>query len=326
MVIIGAGPAGLTAAYKLTSDYPDQYSVIVLEKENRVGGLSRTVDDGLLRFDIGGHRYYTDIPEVAKIWNSILPQEEFLTVTRASKIFYDNQLYDYPIRLTFRLIRRFGIYRGLRILAGFLKSQHTGTEINNLEDFYIAQFGRPLYALFFRDYTEKVWGRKPSEISPDWGRQRTDGLSLKQPLLPEAKTSKKNPTARTSVELFRYPQNGAGEMWDEMARKVTDRGGRIQFGETVTAVLPRSDNGYNIRCAGGREYRADCCLSSMPLKDLVLSFPNSPEQIRKIAEQLEYRDFIMIGVLLKKEDLKGHPFLKKDGTLIKVQPLADWKT
>ena len=318
IVIVGAGPAGLTAAYKLISDYSDQYNVTLIEKDQTVGGLSKTVTDGVLSLDIGGHRFFTDDPEISKIWENILPYDEFLSISRSSKILYENHFYTYPVNLSWETLRQFGLGRGLRILAGYLYSHNRGSKINNLEQFYIHQFGEPLYRLFFKDYTEKVWGRNASEISPDWGKQRTEGLSISR-ILTEKHMKKVHSNTRTNASRFLYPQKGAGELWNRMADFIEEHGGIIICEENVSKILYENNWTFAVQCDSGREYTADYLISSMPLLDLVHTFANIPPDIKAIAEALKYRDFIIVGLLLKKTVLEAHCLMDRNNQLIEDQ-------
>ena len=317
VVIIGAGPAGLSAAYKLTADYSKQYNVILLEKDSTVGGLSKTVSDGVISLDIGGHRFFTDNPEVSAIWEDMLPCEEFLSVSRSSKILYDQQFYAYPIVLSMKTLKQLGLRRGLHILAGYLHSRNQCSEINNLEQFYIRQFGEPLYRLFFKDYTEKVWGRNASEISPEWGIQRTEGLSLGR-ILTEKHKHEMSSAPRSSVSTFRYPSKGAGELWNRMAESIKDQGGMVICDEKVSKI-DTDNRAFSVQCESGRQYQADYLISSMPLIDLAHAFETIPPDVKAIAESLKYRDFIIVGLALKRSVLKGHRLVDRNNRLIKDQ-------
>ena len=317
VVIIGAGPAGLCAAYKLTSDYPDLYKVILLEKASTVGGLSKTVSNGEISLDIGGHRFFTDNPDVSAIWDKLLPHEEFLSVSRSSKILYDQQFYTYPIALSMKTLKQLGLRRGLHILAGYLFSRNKYSEINNLEQFYIRQFGEPLYRLFFKDYTEKVWGKTASEISPDWGMQRTEGLSLGRILI-EKRIHEMPSAPRTSVSMFRYPSKGAGEIWNRMAESIKEQGGMIICDEQVLKI-DTNNRVFSVQCESGRQYQADYLISSMPLIDTAHAVTNIPPAIKAIAESLKYRDFIIVGLALKRAWLEGHRLMDRNNQLLRDQ-------
>ena len=317
VVIIGAGPAGLSAAYKLVSDYPERYNVILLEKDSTVGGLSKTVSDGVISLDIGGHRFFTDKPEVSAIWEKMLPREEFLSVSRSSKILYDQQFYSYPIALSIKTLKQLELRRGLHILAGYLHSRNKYAEINNLEQFYIRQFGEPLYRLFFKDYTEKVWGRNASEISPEWGMQRTEGLSLGR-ILTEKHIHKMPSATRSSVSMFRYPSKGAGEIWNCMAKRIKEKGGMVVCDEKVSKI-DTNNRAFSVQCESGRQYQADYLISSMPLIDLAHAFTDIPSDIKAIAESLKYRDFIIVGMALNRSWLEGHRLMDRNNQLIRDQ-------
>lgn len=318
VVIIGAGPAGLTAAFKLTSEYSDQFNVFVIEKESTTGGLSKTVSDGVMSLDIGGHRFFTDNAAISTIWENLIPAEEFLSISRSSKILYDQHFYTYPISLSRETLCQLGLSRGLRILSGYVLSKKKYFEVNNLEQFYIHQFGEPLYRMFFKDYTEKVWGRRASEISPDWGKQRTEGLSLGR-ILTEKYTQTKYTPSRTSASTYRYPTEGAGMLWNRMAKDIVAHGGTIICKEKVSKILFKDKKAYAVQCDSGRNYPADYILSSMPMIDLAHAVCNIPPDIKAIAEDLKYRDFIIVGMSLKKASLVGHRLMDHKEQLIKDQ-------
>lgn len=177
VVIIGAGPAGLTAGYELLKQHKD-YEVLILEAEAQVGGIARTIKGKEMNFDIGGHRYFTNNPKILQWWKEMLDEKEFVSVKRFSDIVFQGKLYRYPVELNSELFKNLGFRYGIRILASFVKSQLWKRDINTLEDVYVSLFGEKLYELFFKDYTKKVWGREAQEILPDWGYQRVGGISL----------------------------------------------------------------------------------------------------------------------------------------------------
>ena len=337
-IIIGAGPAGLTAAYELLKKGKDIHP-IVLEASNEIGGISKTVDYKGNRMDIGGHRFFTKVEEVENLWHEIMPlqgapskddiklerevplneggpdpekeDDVFLTRNRVSRIFYLHKFFDYPISLKWKTIRNMGFGRTIKAGFGYLGSSIHKRKENSLADFYINRFGKPLYKMFFEDYTAKVWGRDPSQISPDWGAQRVKGLSLWKSVWNAIKRpfrKKDSAKVETSlIERFQYPKLGPGALYEAMARKIIELGGEIRMESTVTKVKLDGNKVISLTVNDDYEIQGDYFVSSMPLKDLYLAFgkDNVPEQPYEVATSLIYRDFITVGLLLNKLLIKN---------------------
>lgn len=349
-IIIGAGPAGLTAAYyllKLTDIKP-----IVLEKEKFIGGISRTMNFNGNRMDIGGHRFFTKNEEVLKLWNKLLPaqgapafddkilqresvlteggadpeevDEVFLNRQRVSRIFYRKKFFSYPISLSFETIKNLGLFDMFSIGTSFLKAKFNQREENTLEDFMVNRFGQKLYETFFRDYTTKVWGRTPQEIGASWGAQRIKGLSLGKTILDFFKKSFgfKDGAGETSlIERFFYPKLGPGQLWEKFASDIRKLGGEVLTDtnvksfhvdkeKVIKSVLVESP-------AGMLTFPADYFLSSMPLKELgdALDDGLNLRQLT-IARGLPYRDFITVGLLVDKLLLENRTKIKTLGNLV----------
>lgn len=323
-IIIGGGPAGLTAAYELltrTDIHP-----VVIERFDYMGGISRTVQYKGNRMDIGGHRFFSKSDRVMNWWLAQLPQEipeqveeeddVMLVRERKSRIYFLRKFFDYPIRLSRATLANLGPLRTLRIGFSYLYAMTFPIRnVENLEQFFINRFGRELYLTFFKSYTEKVWGVPCNEISAEWGAQRIKGLSIRKALAHFLKQSVKSSgditqkgTETSLIEQFLYPKLGPGQMWEKVARRVQELGGEvitdldISFVELkegrVVAVSGRSLDG------GRRRFAGDYFFSTTSVKELIRAMSEGgtavPENVRKVAENLQYRDFIAVGLLVDK--------------------------
>ncbi len=345
-IIIGAGPAGLTAAYELlirTNIQP-----IVLEMSDYMGGISRTVNYKGNRIDIGGHRFFSKSDRVMEWWLQFLPMQALaddsveisyhrqqrsmpgsssapdpqrvdnvmMVRNRLSRIYFMRRFFSYPIALSIDTIRKLGIFQTAWIAFSYFRSALFPIRPEStLEDFFINRFGRKLYLTFFKSYTEKVWGVPCDQISPEWGAQRIKGLSVYKTLvhiarkvLPRgsAEISQKD-TETSLIERFLYPKFGPGQMWEEVARRVTEEGGRILTGwrveklehedhKQITAIwATHSESGER------RRFTGDFFFSTMPVKDLVSGLePAAPLTVRNVSSGLMYRDFITVGLLCRR--------------------------
>jgi len=331
-IIIGAGPGGLTAAYELLSR--TDIKPIILEKADEIGGLSRTVKYKGNSIDIGGHRFFSKSERVMKWWQMFLPvqgaeinqtkvsaetDKVMLVRKRVSRIYFLRQFFDYPISLNFSTLKQLGFKRVIKIATAYawIRLFPIGKECN-LEDFFINRFGRELYTTFFKDYTEKVWGIPCSEIKPEWGAQRIKGLSISKALfhalksIVRVKTTIYQKNIETSlIEKFLYPKFGPGQLWEEVASKVTHNGGKvIQDANVVSIKWIQPDMveviARNNKTDHVQTYIGNYLFSTMPIKELIgkLVF-DTPETIRKIANGLAYRDFITVGLLLNQLKIRS---------------------
>lgn len=311
-VIIGVGPAGLTAAYELlktTGIHP-----ILLEADDCVGGIARTVEYAGNRMDIGGHRFFTKDREIQELWNEILPQPEnaeidapaFLLRNRVSRIFYQKHLFPYPVSLNADTFRGLGCLNSVGIGLSYLASCIHKKEEHSLEDFMVNRFGQKLYQTFFEKYTEKVWGRSPKAIDADWGSQRIKGISLWAVVKDFLSRSHKGTNEASLIQKFLYPKLGPGQFFQTLANRVTARGGEIRFGCRVHSIIGTRNRVTGVRyLAKDRtlvELPADFILSSMPIRDLSTALPNGvlPSALASIASRLPYRDFMTVGLLVRK--------------------------
>ncbi len=342
-VVIGAGPAGLTAAYRLLCE--TDYLPIVLEEETFVGGISRTVEYRGNRMDIGGHRFFTKNPEVMALWQEMEPLQGapaiddkklgekkplqpggpnpektdrvMLVRRRVSRIYYLKHFFDYPISLKWDTFKNMGFSRTVKAGFGYLKSAVFKEEETSLRNFYINRFGKPLYEMFFESYTEKVWGRDPKDISAAWGAQRVKGLSLSKAVwnvLSKPFRSKDSKVETSLIEQYYYPKKGPGQLYEQMASEILARGGRIEFGTKVTGI--RTENGMitgvdAIRNGEHVSFAGDVFFSTMPIRDLIAGMgPGVPSDVRRIAAGLPYRDFQTVGLLVNKLKIKNTTKLK----------------
>ena len=300
-VCIGGGPAGLTAAWLLARN---GYPVTVLERSaDSLGGISRTVDHGGYLCDVGGHRFFSKSPEVNRLWEEIL-DEGFIERPRKSRICYRGGFFDYPLKAGDAL-RKLGLRESTLCVLSYLKASALPyRRPANFEQWVCNRFGRRLFHVFFKTYTEKVWGMPCEEISADWGAQRIRRLSLwaafRHALLPRSGDAPE--TIKTLVNTFRYPRKGPGMMWESAGRKIAARGGRVVM-DREAVRLSRRGRGWEVtaRTRGGAEtrYEADAVISSAALRDLVACLdPRPPAEVRAAAQGLRYRDFLIVGLVV----------------------------
>jgi protoporphyrinogen oxidase len=296
VVIVGGGPAGLTGAYALMKA---GVASVVLEKEAQVGGHARTVEHGGFLFDIGGHRFFTKIPEVRQIWTEVL-DERFLRVRRLSRILYRGRFFHYPLK-PLEALWRMGLFEsGWVALSYARKKLFPMAEDGTLESWMSNRFGRRLFLMFFKTYTEKVWGRKCTEIRSDWAAQRIKSLTLGGAVRNALVPGRDRP--RSLIEEFDYPVRGPGMLWEKMADRLRAGGQEVLTGRDVIGV--RRD-GARVRAIVARhdgreeEHRGSHFLASMPLQELVLALdPPAPAEIQAHARALKYRDFITVAVMI----------------------------
>jgi protoporphyrinogen oxidase len=309
-LIIGAGPAGLTTAYTLAKEGSE---VLVLEQDPvYVGGISRTVEYKGFLFDIGGHRFFSKSKEVVDLWDEILP-DDFIERPRLSRIYYGGKFYAYPLR-AFEALRNLGILQSTACMASYgLAKLNPVRNPRTFHDWTRNQFGERLFSIFFKTYTEKVWGMSCDEISADWAAQRIKGLDLMAAVLDGVKRSlglhnrrKSGAVAKTLIESFRYPRRGPGMMWEACAEKIRGLGGRITMGRTVEALTWDEAAGLwtvTARTSGGKRetYQARNLVSSAPMRELAKAIQPGVENL-PAADALKYRDFLTV-VLIGKSSL-----------------------
>jgi protoporphyrinogen oxidase len=332
-IIVGAGPAGLTAAYELSKH---GQRVLVLESDPRyVGGISRTVAYHGYRFDIGGHRFFSKSREVEDLWTEILGAD-MLERPRSSKIYYRGEFYAYPLK-PFEALSKLGFLESMFCVFSFLQAKlHPTQHPRSFEDWVVNQFGERLFRIFFKTYTEKVWGMSCKEISADWAAQRIKGLSLataiKNAILPKRMTKDRKQVVKTLIDTFRYPRLGPGMMWETCADKVRKMGSEVLLGRSVTGCCwDAVANRWTVTARNSdgtlEEYRAEHLVSSMPMRQLVSQIePRLPENAQHSARSLRYRDFITIGLILREQNRFNDNWIYIHDPNVKVGRVQNYKS
>jgi len=357
VLIIGAGPAGLTTAYHLLKTNKKEYLVTILEKDSQVGGISKTIEFDGYKMDTGIHRFFTKSPEVENIWEELLPlqskpayddillkrdrkfpengsdpekeEKSMLIKDRTTRIFYGRKFYDYPVSMNMTTIKNMGLFTLMKAGFSYLKSCIFKLPEDSLENFYINRFGKVLYSMFFESYTEKVWGIHPSKISADWGAQRVKGLSISavvKDMFNKLFKKKNSSNTETSlIEQFIYPKLGAGQVYEEMAKEIEKMGGKIILNANVKNIKLESKkiSGISYEVEGKmKNISTDICVSSMPIKDLFEGFIGDkiPKNIYDIATKLPYREFMAVGLVVDKLKLENTTNIK---TVMNMIP-DDW--
>ncbi|WP_370385464.1 NAD(P)/FAD-dependent oxidoreductase [Novosphingobium sp. EMRT-2] len=338
VAIIGAGPAGLTAGYLLSKQ---GYSVAVIEKDTRyVGGISRTVEHDGYRFDIGGHRFFSKSKQVVDLWNEILP-DDFIQRPRMSRIYYEGKFYSYPLR-AFEALWNLGIVRSTLCMASFAKAKAFPKKaVKSFEDWTTNQFGWKLYSIFFKTYTEKVWGMPCDEMSADWAAQRIKGLSLGAAVLDGLKRSlglNKRPNdgmqTKTLLETFRYPRLGPGMMWEAARDKVIAAGSHVLMGHAMKQLASDGQGGWRLSATrvdadgtiqGETLIRARHAISSAPMRELATRLHPLPATTLE-ANRLRYRDFLTVALKIRSEDLFPDNWIYIHDSKVKVGRIQNFRS
>ena len=340
VVVIGAGPGGLTAAHELIGNTHTR--VIVLEASTDLGGISKTVNYKGNRIDIGGHRFFSKSNWVMDWWQNILPisapddepfkiayqnkhrmisangagvddENVMLVRSRLSRIFFEGKFYSYPVKADISTALKLGPGRVTKMMASYMRARATPIRPEcSLEDFMINRFGRELYETFFKDYTEKVWGVPCTEIGQEWGAQRIKGLNVSRAIAhalsaPLRRLGANRETKNTSlIESFLYPKYGPGQMWETVAGKVQADGGEIRMNQRAIGIEVENSRvraviAQDMQSQAKTRIEADYVISTMPVRDLVDAMAETvPDEVRRVASGLQYRDFVTVGLLLRK--------------------------
>ena len=347
VVIIGAGPAGLTAGYELLKRGKGNMDVTVLEESRDMGGISKTVNYKGNRMDMGGHRFFSKVDRVNKWWEEMLPMQGapayddiilgnkkklkkggpdpekedrvMLNRNRVSRIYFNSRFFDYPISLKPETFLNMGFLTTVEVGFSYIASVIHKRPERSLEDFYINRFGKKLYSMFFEHYTENLWGRHPRDIDPSWGAQRVKGLSIiaiiKDVFSKMLPSRDKRHVETSLIEAFSYPKLGPGQLWDVTAAEVEKMGGRIIKEAAARRIKTDGEAGLVKSVTYEKngvmtELEADYVISSMPIKDLVGGMNDVPRGIAEIAGGLPYRDYMTLGILVPKLNLKNQTKIK----------------
>lgn len=334
-LIIGAGPAGLTAGLELLKK--TDIIPLILERTDDIGGISKTVVYKSNRIDIGGHRFFSKSSIIMNYWLDLFPLLEspenisknekwetsndnvFLKRKRLSRILYLSKFFDYPITLNFNTLKKLGFLRIVKIGFSYIYYRvFPIKEEKSLEDFFINRFGNELYKTFFKDYTEKVWGKSCKELSAEWGSQRIKGLSIKEVIKHYIKSLfnigdkdiAQKDKETSLIDWFLYPKFGPGQLWEHVADIITKKGGNIVLNANFIDLKILENQKFEISyCLNGKDYFTisdiDYVFSTTSIKNLIKSMHNVPLEVDNIAQQLEHRNFITVGVLLNKLKIKN---------------------
>lgn len=358
VVIIGAGPAGLTCAYQILKENKNDYDVVILEKENTVGGISKSVTFNGYTVDTGIHRYFTKNDTIRKIWEELLPlqnqlsydqklidkkinfrengsnpeidEKSLLIKDRKSRIYYGKKFYDYPVSINKTMLKQLGLFEIFLCGMSYFKSVFIKKKEDSLENFYINKFGHRLYRMFFESYTEKVWGVHPRNLSSSWGEQRAKGLSIRSILFDGIKKKfnikNKKHTIVSLTDRFVYPKLGSLQMWNTMKDEIINMGGSIILGVSIKKINTKNNKIVSVSYLekkAKKEILCDFLVSSMPIKDLFSIFDNHlkiPQDIYDAAVNLPYREFMSACLVLKSINWKNDS-LKKNVSDI---PVDSW--
>jgi protoporphyrinogen oxidase len=331
VVVMGAGPAGLTAAYELSKR--NIRSTVVEADPRYVGGIAKTIEHNGYRFDIGGHRFFSKNQEIEDLWTEVLG-DEMLTRGRISRIYYRGKYFDYPLK-ALNAFLNLGPIETARCLMSYAWARiHPVKEPRNLEDWVRNQFGYRLFRTFFKTYTEKVWGISTKELSADWAAQRIKGLSMseaiKNAVLPKRKPKERGAVIKTLIDEFRYPRFGPGQMWERTVEILRERGNTIVMGERVERICHQNGRVTSVLVRGvdgsQREITGDQFVSTLPIRELVNAMePALPDRIREAANALNYRDFLTVALMIRQKELFPDNWIYIHDPSVKVGRIQNFK-
>jgi protoporphyrinogen oxidase len=330
VVVIGAGPAGLTAAYELLKKGADRFEVDVLEADpSYVGGIARTAMYKGCRFDIGGHRFFSKSQEIEDLWTEWMGTD-MLTRTRMSRIYYDGKFFHYPLKAT-NVLGNLGLRTSVRVLASYARKRVSPIEPEvSFADWVTNRFGRRLFTMFFESYTEKVWGIPCTTLSADWAAQRIKGLSLTTAVRDAVFGKKEGDVVKSLIETFRYPRLGPGMMWERVRDLVVERGGRIHMNRRaeelrhtegrITSILARGRDGAE------QVFEMDHVISSAPIARLMPALiPSAPEEVRAAANSLSYRAFLTVVLIMNEKDVFPDQWIYIHDTTLQLGRIQNYK-
>jgi protoporphyrinogen oxidase len=330
VVVVGAGPAGLSAAYELTRHGTP---VTVVEKDLQVGGIARTLEFMGCRFDVGPHRFFSKSDEIEALWKEILG-DEFQPVERLTRILYRGKFFAYPIKASNALLN-LGPFEAARCMLSYARARVRPVEDpKSFEDWVSNQFGHRLFEIFFKTYTEKVWGISTKELSADWAGQRIRGLNLleviRNALLPAQLRGGERTIVKTLVDSFRYPRRGAGQMWEKVAERLSAAGHPVRLGEEVVAVRHAGGRVLSVvvrdRRGGTMDVLASEVISTMPIRELIAKLqPAAPSVVRVAADALGYRDFITVDVVVDRAEVFPDQWIYVHDPGVKVGRISNFK-
>jgi protoporphyrinogen oxidase len=328
-IVIGAGPAGLTAGYELSKH---GQKVVILEGDAEyVGGISRTVNYKGFHFDIGGHRFFSKAREVEDLWTEIAG-DNMLERPRSSRIYYRGQFFNYPLK-PMEALSKLGVWESAMCVLSFLRAKIAPKpNPKSFEDWVTNQFGERLFRIFFKTYTEKVWGMSCKEISADWAAQRIKGLSLGSAIyhaiIPKRKPKDRKDVVKTLIDTFRYPRLGPGMMWELCAEKIRANGGQIVMGRRAAGIkFDAAAKLWTVTDHTGEAYTAENVVSSMPIRELIAAIePKLPEAAQTAAQALRYRDFLTVGLILKERDKFSDNWIYIHDPSVKVGRVQNYKS
>lgn len=326
VIIIGAGPAGIACADHLCSK---GMRPVILEKEGYVGGLSCTFDYKGFKFDIGSHRFFTKNPYVLKWWHEVL-KSDFRKTGRQSRIYYRGAFFEYPISIG-NVIRNLGIRNSFPILFSYIKSRaFPQSHENNFEKWVVNRFGKRLYRIFFKEYTQKVWGMPCDRISSDWASQRIKGLSLSTALRNAVLPARGN-KVKTLIKEFYYPRLGCGMMYETAAKRIQSGGGQVMVNSQIVSICHEGNIIKKVVCrntlsgALSNIEGASFC-STMPLTDLALNMdPAAPEDVIKACKQLKYRSLVMVYLIIRKQEVFPDNWIYVNSNDVAMGRIANFK-